>query len=506
LQASALSQIEPTESNLTISHISRSLPNISFTRSSKPLVALKTGQDATKAKWYNNIYFSTSSYYKNNQNFYFESIYNAAADSLEWLERNVQKSAITHNISFTSSQKLLGIFTTNQTLSLDEGWVFKYDLPVYDDSGRFTLDEKNKIISQSVNDFKARHIASFTMSAQTKAYGLFPLRIAGLQAVRHVITPSVSMTFRPDFTQEIFGWDPGYIIRGIDTTGTARTFDPLSNTMLGALSSYETRTMSIGLNNLLQAKLGRGDKTRKIDLFSLNSSTSYNFAADSLNWSTILTTFRTQVTKKITINLNATHDLYAFKNNRRVNEWNDSWYGIPIPRLTSVSASTAFSLSGKRFGTFKNTEMVAPDSVAQPDTTGINLISPSYSQAVDRNPPADMDNSGSQLWTANFGLRYSLSQPNPAKRTESFFMTTSFTLNLTSKWKIIYSNSLNLLEKKIVTQSINISRDLHCWQLAFQWTPSGYGKQYSLIINIKSPTLRDLKYEERGGRRSNLGW
>jgi hypothetical protein len=86
---------------------------------------------------------------------------------------------------------------------------------------------------------------------------------------------------------------------------------------------------------------------------------------------------------------------------------------------------------------------------------------------VDQNPPADMDNSGSQLWAANFGLRYSLSQPNPAKRTESFFMTTSFTLNLTSKWKIIYSNSLNLLEKKIVTQSINISRDLHCWKLFF---------------------------------------
>jgi len=480
------------------------LPNISFTRSSKPLVALKTGQDATKAKWYNNIYFSAGSSLKNNQNIYYESVYNAAADSLEWLERNVQKSAITHNASFTSSQKILGILTTSQTLSLDEGWVVKYDMPVYDDSGRFTLDEDGDIVTQEVNDFKARHTGSFTMSAQTKAYGLFPVGIAGLQAVRHVITPSVSMTFRPDFTQDIFGWDPGYIIRGIDTAGTERTFDPLTNTMLGSLSSYETRSMSLSLSNLFQAKLGQGDKTRKIDLFTLNSSTGYNFAADSLNWSTISTTFRTQVTKKITINLNATHDLYAYKNNRRINEWNKTWNGIPVPRLTSASASTGFSLSGKRFGTPR--AQAAPDSLAPPDTTGPDLLSSSFSQRVDKTSPTEMENTGSELWTANFGLRYTLSQTNPLKRTESFFMTTNLTINLTSKWKITYTNSMNLLEKKIVSQSINVTRDLHCWQLAFSWTPSGYGKQYSLMINIKSPTLSDIKYEERGGRRSNLGW
>ncbi len=505
LQADALSHNTPTDSNLTISHVSRSLPSISFSRSSKPLVALKAGQDATKAKWFNNIYITASSQLKNNENIFYKSIYNADNDSLEWLEQNTQKSAITHNISLTSSQKVLGILTTSQSLNFDEGWVFKYDMPVYDNSGRFVLDENKKIVTREINNFKARHTGSFTMSAQTKAYGLFPIRIAGLQAVRHVITPSVSMTFRPDFTKEIFGWDPGYVIRGIDTTGAERTFDPLSNTMLGALSSYETRTMSIGLINLFQAKLGQGDRTRKIDLFTLNSSTGYNFTADSLNWSTISTTFRTQVTKKITINLSASHDLYAYKNNRRVNEWHTTWNGIPIPRLTSASASMAFSLSGKRFGVSRQHEM-APSDSALTDTTGVDLLSPSFSQRVDKFQPADLSNAGSELWKANFSLRYTLSQINPAKRTESFFMYTNLTLNLTSKWKVIYRNNIDLLEKKIVTQSIDVSRDLHCWQLAFSWTPSGFGKQYSLVINIKSPALRDLKYEERGGRRSNLGW
>jgi len=505
LQAVAMSKVTPTNPNLTIAHISRSLPNISFTRSNKPLVALKPHQDATKSRWYNNIYFSTSSYLKNSQNIFYKSLYNTDTDSLEWAEQNIEKSAVTHNVSFTSSQKLLGIFTINQTLSLDEGWVFKYDMPVYDSDGRFEL-EGGAIKTSAVEGFKARHTGSATLSAQTKAYGLFPIRIAGLQAVRHVITPAVSMTFRPDFTKEIFGWNPEYIISGFDTAGTARTFDPLAKTMLGSLSSYETRSMSMSLSNLFQAKFGRGDQTRKIDLFSLNSSTGYNFAADSLNWSTISTSFRTQVTKKMVINLSATHDLYAYKNNRRVNEWHKTWNGIPIPRLIGASASTGFSLSGKRFGSPQKIGIPLPDTTSLSDTTGMNLIAPSHgSTNINESLPETVP-AGGDLWTASFSFRYSLSQSNPAIRTESFFMTTNLTLNVTSKWKVVYQNSLNLLEKKIVSQSISITRDLHCWQLAFSWTPSGYGKQYSLLINIKSPTLRDIKYEERGGRRSSLGF
>ncbi|MFH1212471.1 MAG: putative LPS assembly protein LptD [Candidatus Neomarinimicrobiota bacterium] len=499
LQAKALSNITPTTSNQKISYISRSLPNISFTRSSKPLVALQANQDATKSKWYNNIYFSTSSYLKNSQSIYYQS-----NDSLEWEEYNIKKSAMTHNFSFNTSQKLLGFLTTSQNLNLDEGWVMEYAMPVVDDSGRFVL-ENNAIKTRTVQGFKARHTGSTSLSAQTKLYGLFPVRIGGLQAIRHVMTPSLSMTFRPDFTKEVFGWDPGYVIKGIDTANVKRTFDPLASTMLGSISSSQTRTLSMGLSNLVQAKLGKGDKTRKMDLFSLNSSTGYNFAADSLRWSNISTSFRTQVTKKIAINLSAIHDLYAYRNGRRVNQWNDTWNGIPVPRLTSVSASTGFALSGKRFGAPRSAT-TSPDTTALSDTTGANLLSPELSSAASSERLGEGSYTGSELWSASFSLRYSLSQYNPTTKNESFWMSMNLKLNLTSKWKVGYAASFNLLEKKLVNHSISITRDLHCWQLAFNWTPSGYGKQYSLLINIKSPSLSDLKYEERGGRRSNLGW
>jgi hypothetical protein len=85
-------------------------------------------------------------------------------------------------------------------------------------------------------------------------------------------------------------------------------------------------------------------------------------------------------------------------------------------------------------------------------------------------------------------------------------MSLNMKIKLSSKWNIGWRGNFDLLDKKIVSQDFQVTRDLHCWQLSFSWTPGGYGKQYNLTINVKSPTLRDLKYEERGGRRTGFGY
>jgi hypothetical protein len=85
-------------------------------------------------------------------------------------------------------------------------------------------------------------------------------------------------------------------------------------------------------------------------------------------------------------------------------------------------------------------------------------------------------------------------------------MRLNLKVNLTKNWSIGYRANFDLLNKKIISQDFSVERDLHCWQLSFSWTPSGYNKQYFLTIHVKSPTLRDLKYEERGGRRQSFGY
>lgn len=495
LQANNLIKDAPVSSGQKISYISRSLPNVSFSRSSKPIIPLKSG---ASSKWYNNIYFSLSSKLRNNQTINYLS--DVLDDSLQWKKNDVTKSAITHNISMNSSQKVLKFITLNQNMSIQEGWIMDYDMPVRDSSGAFII-QNNNILTTPVTDFKARHTGSVSMNAQTKLYGMFPIRIGALQVIRHVMTPQVGLSYRPDFTKQIFGWDPGYIETGVDSIGNDWTYDPFQSTLLGSTPSGESRSMTFSLSNIFQAKTKHGEEENKIDLFTLNFRTSHNFAADSLRWAPISTSIRTQLSKKLALNISASHDLYAY-NNGRVNQWNDEWHGIPIPRLTNVSASTGFSLSGRRFGKVK----IGDD---EPDTTGnaddlLGIVN------TDEEEPLQLSgrSEGSELWNASFSLRYSLSQTNPTIKNETFFMTANVKLNLNSKWKIGWNASFDLMKKNIVSQRFQIHRDLHCWELSFSWTPSkySYASQYNLIINVKSPTLRDLKYEERGGRSSGFGY
>lgn len=372
-----------------------------------------------------------------------------------------------------------------------------YEMPALDDSGAFII-ENNKIRTDPVTEFKARHTGNISFNAQTKLYGMFPIRIGALQTVRHVMTPQVGVSYRPDFTKEIFGWNPGYIETGVDSARKPWRYDPFSGTLLGSTPSGESRSMTFSLSNIFQAKTKRGDEEKKIDLFTMNFSTSHNFAADSLRWSPISTSIRTQLSKNLALNISASHNFYAY----RSREWNDEWHGIPIPRLTNVSASTGFAFSGRRFGIKK----MEGD---EPDTTDIENDLLGTVDTDDERPDRFSERSqGNELWSANFSLRYSLSKSDPAKKNESFFMTANVKLNLNSKWKIGWNASFDLMQKTMVSQRFQITRDLHCWQLSFNWTPSkySYASQYNLTINVKSPMLRDLKYEEHGGRSSGFGY
>ena len=497
LQAQTKIASAPAAANQRVNYINRSLPNVSFNRSSKPLIPQRSGASAANAKWYNNIYFSLNSRFKNRQDVYYLSDYNEA-DSLYWDQRDLSKNGITHGINLNSSQRVLKYISLNQTLNISEDWLMDYELPLRDANGHVIV-QNNELITERISGFLARHTGSFSLNAQTKLYGLFPLRLGKLRAFRHVATPSVGLRFRPDFSEPIGAWDPGYIRHYTDSLNNRYEFDPFQGSIVGATPSGEQKSLTLSLSNVFQAKTQQDDQEKKLDLFTLNSSTSLNFAADSLNWAPINTSLRTQITKKVGLNLSLRHDLYAYRG-KRVNDWNDTLLGIPIPRLVSASASTGFSLSGKRFG--KEQEQTQPadslqsaDSEMEPETDAADYIA---------NPLAPA--SGGDFWTARFSFRYSLNQNNPDRKSESFFMTTNINLKLTENWNIGYRANFDLMTRELVSQDISVHRDLHCWELSFSWTPTGYGQQYSLIVNVKSPSLKDLKYEERGGRMRGYGY
>ena len=500
LQAKTKIKTLPTRAGSKTTYIRRTLPSISLSRGRKALIPLKKGRSATNSKWYNNIFFNINSKLQNKQDIYYMSA--AEADSFLWEEQNELKNAITHNISLNASQKLFKYITINQSMSLREGWIFEYEKPVYDENGNFIIED-NQVLTTTSQGFMARHTGNASLNAQTKLYGLFPVNIGGLQSLRHVVTPSVGLSYTPDFTEDIFGWNPEYVQTGFDSSGQSYEYDPFYTTLLGATPSHESQSMNLRVSNVFQAKIKSGEKIKKLDLLTLNFSTRNNLVADSMNWAPLRTSIRTNLSKKLVLNISTTHDFYAYKGHR-VDEWHKTWKSIPIPRLTSMSANTGFSLSGKDFGSYKNPANFSDTTQTDSLDSIEELLNPLEQENItrDNSTQTASKQSGSKLWNATFNFRYSLNKNNPLIKNESFSMNMRLKMNITRKWKIGYSARFDLMEKRLLNQNVNISRDLHCWELSFNWVPGGYGKQYSLLIRVKAPTLKDLKYEEKGGRRS----
>jgi hypothetical protein len=110
-----------------------------------------------------------------------------------------------------------------------------------------------------------------------------------------------------------------------------------------------------------------------------------------------------------------------------------------------------------------------------------------------------------QLWSSNISLSYSYNALNPSRTSKTFWANTTSILNVTNNWKVSYRARFDLLERDLVNHSFSIYRDLHCWELSLNWTPNGIGQGINFRLNVKSPTLKDLKLEKKGGVYSGAG-
>ena len=196
-----------------------------------------------------------------------------------------------------------------------------------------------------------------------------------------------------------------------------------------------------------------------------------------------------------------THDFYKFDTaqNRRIGEFNKDNSGNLYPRMINARLSTGFRLLGASWSDEKDEE---PD--IEKDTTTIenDLSGPGL-----KNPLKNMRNTigNKKSWNSNVSLSYAYSAINPSNPRKTFWANTTSTINVTSKWRVSYRARFDLIKRDLVSHSFSIYRDLHCWELSLNWTPTGLGQGINFRLNVKSPTLRDLKIEKRGGIYSGAG-
>jgi hypothetical protein len=70
-------------------------------------------------------------------------------------------------------------------------------------------------------------------------------------------------------------------------------------------------------------------------------------------------------------------------------------------------------------------------------------------------------------------------------------------LNITPKWKVSVTSGYDFIHNQISYTSIDVYRDLHCWEMRFGWVPKGGQQNWNFSINVKASVLQDLKLNKK---------
>jgi len=299
-------------------------------------------------------------------------------------------------------------------------------------------------------------------------------------AIRHVMSPSVGISFIPDFSKYMPNYYYYYKIDSIRT----RQISKFANNIYGTPSPAPGKSvvMNLALRNNFEMKYkaqsDTGVNEKKISLLdNLDFQANYDFMADSFNLSNISMSTSTRLFgEKLSLNINGTIDPYKLnENGRRINSYVINDYK-KIGRLTSLSLSisTSFNSSDSKS---KQNEPIKKNNEGPPS------------------PPTDKTQEVDFSVPWNLSLSYSLTYSKP-QFVSSINHSATFNGNitLTKKWSFTFNGTYDFTAKEMVTTSIGIVRDLHCWQMSINVIPFGRMQSYFFTINAKANILRDLKY------------
>jgi len=473
--------------NLQTGNISYTLPQISFSRSQTSLYESITGTSVRgKRQWYQDIYFSYNS----------KAIRKGAKTlQLDSTFSETISQGINHNLQFNYNQKVLGVFNINPSVSYKETWADETTDAYFDSAS-------NLIVQKQKKGFAVRRTFNTSMSLKTTLYGMFEPNICSLKFIRHKMDPQISYNYTPDFSSPFYG----YYKSVLDSTGEEQLIDRFKKSPFGGTPSYESQSLRYSVSNLFQAKLIDDENNEsKIDLFNLNFSGSYDFKKDSLNWSDLSSSFRANPGKRLSLNISARHGFYKAGQNGDKNVF--LLDNGKLPRLKSASGSMSFRLSDADFSGDSNDD---DDENQNREFDEFGSENPEEQTEGFQDPynensrEGDLSNSQTGKiaipWQVSVNLNYSYNKYNSVKATERMDLSLNSNISLTKNWKIGWTLRYDLENKQITNQNFNITRDLHCWEMTFNWQPTfGF---YRFQINIKESVLRDIKVTKQPAGRA----
>jgi len=342
-----------------------------------------------------------------------------------------------------------------------------------------------------------------------RLFGFIKSSSVGLLAFRHTYNPSISFRFSPDFGNPNYEFYDTY-------------YNPLINQYVqysrfvneGGSHSTGNLTQSLSYSDMhsFEVKVKTNDSLgeKKLELLRLNFGTGYNFGADSLRLSPLSMQFRSPALDFLNFTGSANFTFYdediIYDNNglptnqtRYVDRFLLEANKFPL-RLTNLSMSFSTSFSNKggfSSGTFgKDVSKTPKDSIVPGERFSQRLneeeeLFDFFGDSFPGYSPMDLP------WSINLAVSYSYSHYTINNYNKNFTLNGDLTLDITKTWKLSARSQFDIISGEILTPYFTITKDLHCWNLLFTWSPSPINGGFYLKFGINAPQLQDLKLEKR---------
>jgi hypothetical protein len=500
------------DSTLTVS-----FPNFNITMSQ--VSPFKRKHAVGAERWYEKIRMSYTGQFQNS----------LTAKQNEFFKKSLIKdwrNAMRHSVPISATFNIFKYFNVTPSVSLTDRMYTSRVNRQWDPNAAAEVCDTTYSL-YNVFDF------SGSVSLDTKIYGFFqPLPFLGnkIKMIRHVMTPTISFTGSPDFSSPFFGYYGTYDRPNSDGTVQQVKYSRYPNSLYGVPSQGKTGSVSFSLANNLEMKMRSDNDSigeKKVSLIeNLTLSQSYNFAADSLNWSNLNTSILLRLTKNFNLNLSAVWDVYTYELNSagnpvRVNKLRIA-NGKGFGRLSSTGTSFSYTFNNETFK--KKDKGKDKDKDKNKGKDGENSEADEQSarsrtrQGRDANDEGDgeFDSDGYQKWafpwslSVNYSIGYAYGTFNYDKMEYNSKITQNLsfsgTIRPTTNWNFGFSASYNFDTHRLSYMNCNVSRDLHCFTMRASFVPVGTYKSYSFSISVKSSMLSDLKYDKRSSLSNGVSW
>ncbi|WP_276866444.1 putative LPS assembly protein LptD [Bacteroides heparinolyticus] len=436
------------------------------------------------------------------------------------------ENGMQHDIPISATFTLFKYFNLTPTFNYTERWYTRkikqdWDIP------------SQKVVNDTIYGFHRVYNYSTSLGINTKIYGMYkPLFLPKKEIqIRHVITPSVSISAAPDFTTSHYGYYDSYIEEGKNGERREVRYSYYSGQPFGVPSGGKQGSVNFSISNNLEMKFkDKNDSIRKVSLIDeLGAGISYNMAAETRPWSDLNVNLRLKLGKNYTFSMASTFATYAYEFNEKGEvvvgdrtEWSygrfGRWSGYGTSFSYTLNNDTFKKLFGKKDEAEEKRKKDKPENGG--DEEGADAENSGVGMPAKKTKEATADADGYQAfkmpWSVSLSTGFNITEDKdkPINRKNMRYpykislnaLNINGNVKLSNKWAVNFNSGYDFNAKLITNTVFNITRDLHCFTMTASLAPFGMYKYYNFTIRATAQILQDLKWEQRSQTQTNIKW